>query len=183
MRIDKTLSIFLLCFFLMQFVSAQDKIRKHELGIDIANVLTFLKRNNQSYLINYRYRINENIRIRAGVNLDIGTGNSEGIYPDVRFGFQKDKKEGHWILYMGSDVSYSFFKSNALSGNVSRYGLSPLVGVQYFFNNKISISTEATLNGYLYHNRQKNTFVGDANSTSFRVSIGSIGMMVINYHF
>jgi len=113
----------------------EEKFRKHELGIDIANALTFIKRNTQSYLLNYRYNINKKTGLRFGLNFDISNGESEGTYPDVKVGFQRNRRSKSWVLYYGMDLSYSYFKSNAVPTNTTRVGASPLIGVQYFLIN------------------------------------------------
>lgn len=158
-------------------------VRKHELGIDIANALTFIKRNNQSYLLNYRYNINRKVAFRAGLNFDISNGESEGTYPDIRIGMQASKRSKNWVLYGGIDLSYSYYKSNAVSTNTTRIGASPLVGVQYFFNSRISISTEASLNYYHFFVTNKDSFDPVKHRDYYRIVIGSVGMVVISYSF
>jgi hypothetical protein len=166
-------------------LNAQDiKVRKkHEIGVDAANILTFIKKNNQSYLVNYKYLIKERIKFRAGLNLDISDGKSESINPDLRIGIQKQNENGKWSLFYGLDASFRYFKNNSLDAYQYRYGLAPLFGVQYFIHDKISISTEGTLNFYYFNLRDKNSFDADANSDYFSLSIGSIGMIFIYYHF
>jgi hypothetical protein len=175
----------LIIFFVGGFTaSAQDiTFKKHELGIDVANALTFIKRNTQSYLLNYRYNFDEKIAVRTGLNLDIGNGSSEGIYPDIKVGFQKNRRENHWNIYYGTDLTFSYYKSNAVATKTTRYGISPLVGVQYFFNNRISISTEGSLNFNYYKVKTPGSFDPSANYNYYRIFIGSIGMVLISYHF
>lgn len=163
--------------------SKEKQLKKHEAGIDIANALTFIKRNTQSYLLNYRYNINNKTGLRAGLNLDISNGESEGTYPDIKLGIQKNKRGNSWNLYYGLDFSYSYFKSNAVPTITSRWGASPLIGVQYFFNERISISTEASLNYYHYFVTNTNTFDPIKHRDYYRIVIGSVGMVLISYHF
>jgi hypothetical protein len=158
-------------------------LKKNEAGIDIANALTFIKRNTQSYLLNYRYNLNAKTGLRFGLNLDISNGESEGTYPDVKLGIQQNKRNKSWVLYYGLDFSFSYFKSNAVPTTTSRWGASPLLGVQYFFNPRISISTEASLNYYQYFVTDTNSFSPDKHKNYYRIVIGSVGMAVICYHF
>lgn len=162
---------------------AEGVLKKHEAGIDIANALTFIKRNTQSYLLNYRFNINQKTALRAGLNLDISNGESEGTYPDIKLGIQKNKRNKNWVLYYGLDFSYSYFKSNAVPTVTSRWGASPLLGVQYFFNERISLYTEASLNYYHYFLTNTNTFDPVKHRDYYRIVIGSVGMAVISYHF
>jgi hypothetical protein len=177
--------LILLLIFISAGLNAQDKkgIKKHDIGIDVANVLTFIKKNNQSFLINYKYLIKENLKIRAGVNLELSNGKSETINPDMRLGIQKQKNYGRWSLFYGMDGSFRYFKNNSLAAYEYRYGLAPVFGVEYFIHDKISISTEASLNLYYYNLRDQNSFDADSNSDYYTLSIGSIGMVLLYFHF
>lgn len=159
------------------------RLKKHEVGIDIANALTFIKRNSQSYLLNYRYNFNRKMSARLGLNLDLSNGESDGYYPDVKLGVQRNRRSKSWVLYYGLDLSYSYFKSNAVTTITSRVGASPFLGVQYFFNKRISISTEGSLNYYHYFVTNTNTFDPVKHRDYFRIVIGSVGMVLISYHF
>ena len=163
--------------------SKERPVRKHEVGIDIANALTFIKRNTQSYLLNYRYNINKKTALRAGLNFDISNGESEGTYPDIKLGVQRSRRSKNWVLYYGMDLSYSYFKSNAVTTNTTRWGASPLLGVQYFFNSRISISTEASLNYYHFFVTNKDSFDPVKHRDYYRIVIGSVGMVLISYSF
>ena len=185
-NIQKACSIYLSILLFSGNLYSQDKqpgFKKHEAGIDIANALTFIKRNTQSYLLNYRYNINTKTALRAGLNLDISNGESEGTYPDIKLGIQNNTRSKSWVLYYGLDFSYSYFKSNAVPTITSRWGASPLIGVQYFFNGRISISTEASLNYYHYFVTNTNTFDPVKHKNYYRIVIGSVGMVLIAYHF
>ena len=158
--------------------------KKHELGIDITNTLTFLKKNSQSYLLNYRQFIsNYKYAIRAGLNFDVSTGLSEGYYPDVRLGIQKNKYDKKWNMYYGIDASVAYYKSNAVPTTTTRLGLTPLVGVQYYFNNRVSFSTEAAMIFEHYITHTKNSFDPNNNTRYTRIHVGYIGMFLISYHF
>ena len=176
-------SVVTVCSFKAVGQTQEPLFKKHEAGIDIANALTFIKRNTQSYLLNYRYNPNKKTGLRAGLNLDISNGESEGTYPDIKLGIQKNKRNKSWNLYYGLDFSYSYFKSNAVPTTSSRWGASPLVGVQYFFNERISLSTEASLNYYHFFVTNTNSFDPVKHRNYYRIVIGSVGMAVLSYHF
>lgn len=163
--------------------SADSGFRKHEFGIDITNTLSFLKKNTQSYLLNYRYSISRNVAFRAAANFDVSNNVAEGYYPDFKVGIQKSFIDEKWKPYCGIDVSYSYFKSNATSIVTQRAGISPVIGVQYFFTKRISASTEASLNFYKFRTTNKNSFDPDKTTSYNRVYIGSIGMFLVSYHF
>jgi hypothetical protein len=168
-------------------VTAQDSavtIRRHELGIDITNTVTFLKKNYQSYLLNYRYFFKQNkLALRAGLNLDVSDGQSEGIYPSIKLGIQKNKFDKKWNTYYGADLSFLYYKSNATPTTTTRYGVTPLVGVQFFASKRISVSTEAGINFHRFHIKSKNSFDPVDNTNYNRVNIGYVGMFLVSYHF
>lgn len=179
--------IILVTFFSIKFNAYSQSIileSKHQLGIDITNTLTFLKKNNQSYLLNYKYYFNKyRFAVRAGLNLELSTGESEGYYPDIRIGIQKNKFDENWNKYFGVDLSYSYFKSNTVDITTQRFGITPLIGVEHYFNKRISFSTEAAINFNYFLINYLNTFEPIKTKSYSNVNIGYIGMFVISYHF
>ena len=157
--------------------------KRHEIGIDIANALTFLKRNNQSYLINYGYYLNKKLSFRSGLNFDIGSDDADGIYPSLRAGIQKNMRNDSWNLYYGIDLSFSYSKANAQPKTLTRWGVGPLLGVEYFFHKKLSLATEASLNYYHFKEKDLATFDPIKKRSYYRFLIGSVGMASIKYHF
>jgi hypothetical protein len=158
--------------------------KRHELGVDITNTLTFLKKNSQSYLLNYRYFFLQNrFAARAGLNLDISNGESDGYYPDIKMGIQKNTFDNKWMTYYGIDLSFSYFKSNATPISTKRFGITPFVGVGYFINKRVSFSTEAGINFNKYFLHSKNSFDPVDKTSYSRINIGYIGMFVAGYHF
>lgn len=185
--IVKSLTI-VLCFLILKYkaYSQSDNIiqSKHQLGIDITNTLTFLKKNNQSYLLNYKYYLSKyKYAIRGGLNLELSTGESEGYYPDLKIGIQKNKFDEKWNRYYGFDISYSYFKSNIIDILTQRFGISPFVGVEHFFNKRISFSTEAALNFNYFVINYLKTFEPIKMKTYSNINIGYVGMFVVSYHF
>ncbi|MFB6455842.1 hypothetical protein ACE38W_11280 [Chitinophaga sp. Hz27] len=156
---------------------------QHEIGIDIANVLTFLKKNQQSYMINYKWYYHPKRAVRAGINLELSNERAEGLYPDVRIGHQWGHVIDNFLLYGGADVSIAYNYSNTTTISTWRYGLSPVVGLQYYFTKHISLSTEISLNSYYYKPNDPKSFDPEANDPYYRIKIGSVGMMMISYHF
>jgi hypothetical protein len=158
--------------------------KKHQFGIDVTNTLTFLKKNTQSTLFNYRYTFeNKRISLRSGLNLDLSEGESEGKFYTLRLGFQRNHIEQKWNHYFGADLNCTYFKNNANPVTTITYGISPLFGVEYFFNEHLSLSTEGAVNFNYYTSTNEYTF--DLNKTTdyFRIYLGYVGMMIIHYHF
>ncbi len=156
---------------------------RNDLGIDFANVMTFLKRNNQSYLINYRYRFIDNMALRFGLNLDVSNKKDKGHYTDAMVGVEHRKNKEHWSFYYGLDLSYSYWSSNVQTSNISRYGISPLIGVRYYFSRNFSLSTEAKLNYFYDLYSKPGSFDPNYQRESYQLNIGSVGMVIFSYHF
>ena len=152
-------------------------------GVDVVNLLTFLQKKPESCLLNFRYKLSKRKALRLGINLDISNGKSAGYYPDIRLGIQKNNKNDRWNLYYGVDLSVSYFKSTANPTTSTRIGASPLLGVEYYFNNHISILTEENLNFYQFYDFNPTTFNIDKSTQYFRINVGSVGMVLLMYHF
>lgn len=180
----KVVSIILFVLFFSYSCACQNKdsLLKHEIGIDITNTLSFLKKNSQSYLLNYRYHFSKKSALRAGLNLDISNDDASGIYPSVKLGYQRNQYLEKWNFYYGADLTYSYYKSTAIAVVTQRYGIGPLIGVQYHLSKRISLSTEASINYYQFTVRDKNSFDPEDNRNYWQLSIGSVGMFVISFH-
>jgi hypothetical protein len=187
--IQHKLSIFLILFTLVSysqkaFIKPDTfKINKNEIGIDVANIITFLKKNPQSYLINYKYYFTPKSAFRGALDLDWSSLISLGKYLDTRLGFEFNKQNDNWRLFYGTDFSFSFSKNNLQTIKTYKLGLEPLIGVKYFINKHFSISTEAKLNFYNYFYRDPFSFDTNSNSQNYRIVLGSVGMVILNYYF
>jgi hypothetical protein len=156
---------------------------KFSSGIDIVNTLTFLKKNKESYLLNFRYHLNPHYSLRAGLNIDISAGEALGYYPDIKVGIQRNNLLKKWNWIYGADVSYSYFKSSSSPVETTRIGGACFLGVEYFFNRRISLVTEQSLNFHQFYQYNPDTFELDKSTSYNRLFIGSVGMLIIFFHF
>jgi hypothetical protein len=179
--------IFLIVFLLQCFISLSQSFDsttvKNEIGIDVANALTFIKKNNQSYLINYWYSPTKKTSYRFGLNLDLGTGKSDGKYPSARIGIQKNRRNFSYNFYYGIDFSFAYYEANAQTSSITRIGSSPIIGVEYCLYKNLSVTTEASLNYYIFIEKNNDTFDPIKEQFYHRLIIGSVGMFVIKYRF
>ncbi len=161
------------------------QLYKNELGIDVANVITFLAKRNESYLLMYKYYMSDKNALRLGVNFDYGTATGDGTYVAGRIGYQhnfpliKDK----WLMYIGADLTGFSTSSNFQKNTIRRIGVAPIVGVNYFFSKSFSLSTELSFNFMYTEYRNPDSFDADANADVFDANLGSVGMIVLSYHF
>lgn len=165
-----------------QVSAADSSLLKNEVGIDVANILTFLRKNTQSYLFNYKRHINARQALRFGLNLDLANEKLKGYYSDVRLGYEYKVNRLKWQYFTGADISGAYAKSNLQPNRNYRWGLSPLLGVKYHFSPRFSASSEAKLNFFYSFYRDPGSFDAAANSEDFQINIGSVGMVQINYH-
>jgi hypothetical protein len=166
-----------------EYAYSQDTLcSKHSVGIDFANVITFLKRNNQSYLANYWYNINNQYSIRGALNFDIGTSDADGIYPSLKVGVQKNSRHVKWNYFYGADLSYTYYKGNTIPISNTRYGISSFIGVEYFLSDRFSLNTEISLNCYYTQEKNNSTFSTDNERNYYRAVIGSVGMIILKFN-
>lgn len=158
---------------------------KNEIGIDIANILTFLSKKNESYLINYKRHLSEKHILRSGLNLDWSTAKDGYKGISVRIGYERGYPiiSNYWKLHFGADASFSYRANNFQPNKAIRYGLHPLIGFSYFPVKRFSISTEISLNFFYTDYRNPSSFDHSDNENVFDINIGSVGMLVIHYHF
>lgn len=177
------LNIAAICQITSIFHNDTVRIYKNEIGIDVANILTFLENNPQSYLVNYKHYFKNNNAFRSGLNLDLSSINENGYFIDTRIGYEFGRQYERWRLFYGSDISFFYAKSNLQPNSIYRAGLEPLLGVKFYFSKHFSISTEAKLNINYFVYRNSSSFDPEANTEQCRISIGSVGMVLVNYHF
>jgi hypothetical protein len=156
---------------------------KHEVGVSTAFLSNaiFNSDNASPYLITYKYITGSNaLRIGLGGNYisnnddDENSTLSKDIAYDAAFriGFEKRipiKKR--WLANIGADVSYQvdavervstdFFNGNPTdvtsSFSVTNYGAGLVGGLQFYINDRISLSTETNI---MANFRFNNTLIG-----------------------
>jgi hypothetical protein len=81
------------------------------------------------------------------------------------------------------DLGISYQKFNFQKNTITQYVFSPLIGFRYFISPRFSISTEPKLNVKYLVYRDPNSFSPEANTEQYTVSLGSIGVVLVNFHF
>jgi hypothetical protein len=165
-------------------VASPDRYR-NELGVDVANIITFLSKKNESYLLNYKRRLVGRHALRSALNLEWSTAKDGYKSVRARLGYERSLSpvSACWQLYSGIDASFLRRASNFQQNTATTCGLHPLIGVSYFVVKQFSISTEMNLNVYYTRYRNPASFDPSDNTDAFDVNIGSVGMLVVSYHF
>lgn len=175
--------VFILAVVMPSQLRANDSLR-NEVSIDVANILTFLSLDKQSYLINYRLNLDDKWRLRSGLDFELSNFDDKGLYFDVYAGAdRKIHSTNRFIAYYGIDGSVSLSRPEFQSNRNTRYGISPLIGACFFITRHLSISTEPRLNFFYYRTRNPSSFNPDANSDNYEISIGTVGLLLIGFHF
>lgn len=166
-------------------IAQNNKLYKNELGIDIANVVTFLSKKQESCLINYKRHFSEKSAFRSGLNLDWSNASDGYKSVGIRGGYERSLPvtNSQWRLYFGSDASFTYLARNYMPNSFIRYGLSPLIGFSYFPVQQFSVSTEAGINFQYTDYRNPGSIVPQDNENVFGVNVGYVGMVVVAYHF
>jgi len=158
---------------------------KNSLGVDVANILTFLSKKRESCLINYKHHCTEYYALRSGLNLDWSTAMDGYKSIGIRLGYERNTQmvAQHWKLHYGADALVSYLKRNYMPNTYFRCGISPLIGFSFFPVTQFSLSTEAGINFFYtdYCNPQSN--VPQDNENTLDVNIGYVGMLIVGYHF
>ncbi|MDR1898259.1 MAG: hypothetical protein LBR10_15890 [Prevotellaceae bacterium] len=156
---------------------------KNEIGIDFSYFFSLLHTSEQSYLVNYKRHLTPRHAVRAGLSVDIFSKEENGRFVNFRLGYEKGRPIASWRLFYGMDASYRFTQSNRGGYLTHCYGMEPLLGVRYNFNPHFSLSTELKLNFHYFAYHDLTTFAEQSFTDEFRVYIGSVGMIVVSYHF
>ncbi len=157
---------------------------RNEISIDVANILTFLSKDKQSYLLNYRLKCGDQYRLRSGVDFEQSTLSDKGLYLDAYLGVDKIIYRDHrFSAYFGTDASISLDRPNFQPNRNTRYGISPLIGACFFLTRHLSISTEPHLNFFYDRIRNPDSFDNSANIDAYEINIGTVGLLLIGFHF
>jgi len=160
-------------------------VYKNAMGIDVAYIITLLGKKSESYLLNYKRNLSKRSALRTGLNFEWSTAKDgykgagvrvgyEHIYPIVSY---------HWKIHWGVDASFRYLARNFQPNKSYRYGVSPVAGFSYFPVRRFSISTEVCINFMRTHFRNPESFDPRDNANVWDINIGSVGMLVISYHF
>ncbi|MDR0619701.1 MAG: hypothetical protein LBG17_07385 [Bacteroidales bacterium] len=156
---------------------------KNEIGIDFSYFFSLLHTSDQSYLVNYKRHLTSKDALRTGLSVDVFSKEENGRFVNFKLGYERGKAITSWKLFYGMDASYRFIQSNRGSYLTHCYGIEPLLGVRYNLNKHFSLSSEIKLNFHYFTYYDLTTFAEKSFSDEFRIYIGSVGMILVSYHF
>lgn|GEM_PF-1482312 len=154
---------------------------RNEVGIDIASILTFLSKKSDSYSVYYKRCITEKNTLRTGISMDVGSASDDRISFKCKLGYQRNYpvQNKNWNLFSALDASAYYSGSNYQSNKVMRLGITPVIGVNYYLSPCFTLSSEVGLNLFYTLNRKNNS----VDSNDFEANIGSVGLIIVSYHF
>jgi hypothetical protein len=159
---------------------------KNEIGIDVANIITVLSKKPESFLLNYKRHLTEKNAVRCGFDIEWST--SDDGYKGLRnkIGYERNRavmRNWKWQFSYGTDVSFLYRANNFQSNKTVKGGIHPFIGFAHYFVKQFSIATELNLNFFVSKKIKPNSYDANENKTVFDMSIGSVGMLLICYHF
>ncbi len=186
----RKLLILIVCLFVVTTLHAQDsthtdaRYSKNEVDIDVTSILTFLKKDVQSYAIYYRRSLSPKFRFRTALNFAVSDDNDKGRYIDLSLGIDKSiLKANTYKVYYGTDFFGSYSKGNFQPNQNYKVGAGLFIGATYFLSKRLSISTEPRLNFTYFIYRNPSSFDPSANNETYEIGLGTIGLLIIGFHF
>ncbi len=184
----KTVITAVLCLLSTAVLAKKDTVTfyKHELGLDIANIVSLLvTKKSESKLLIYKFHFNRKNALRTGLNVNWSTDKEEGFKTlGLALGYERKVPiKNKWQLHYGADLSYTYWARNFMPNYYMRYGISPVIGVSYYFTPQFSISTEVGVNFQCTSHRNPKYSLPADNRDVFEVNVGYAGMFVLRYHF
>jgi hypothetical protein len=158
---------------------------KNEIGIDVANIITVLSKKPESFLLNYKRYLNGKNAVRVGLDVEWSTSDDgyKGIKNKVGYEWDRIIINWKWQFRYGTDISFLYRANNFQSNKTIRGGIHPFIGFAHYFARQFSVATELNLNFFCSRQIKSNSFDARENKTVFDISVGSVGMLLVCYHF
>ncbi len=158
---------------------------KNQVGIGISKfVNSAFSSDKNAYNIEYRFRINEKIAYRAGINYEKDSSESGYLEGGIKIGIDKTFRQyDYWNFYYGIDFfgNYSNYKNT--NKDIYSYGISPLLGIQYVISKNFSISIEPSIYVKCVRVIDHATFNPNNTITWTESGLGKLGYIQLNFHF
>ena len=159
--------------------------------------------------IGYRFHFKKSA-IRSRVSFgssnrtqDNGVSNKytySSLFSDVALGYELHLNKGKSQLFYGADLNFNIIKNESKTENTIQdityengssklgYGISPIIGMKYFFTPVISMSTELRFQFENYetvttNKSSQNTEENKTSEKGTEFSVGPKGFVSINFHF
>lgn len=157
---------------------------RNEIGIDVANIVTFLSKKNESCLINYKHHFSEKHALRTGLNLELSSSKDGYNAFKLKGGYQYNFPiSDRWRLYSGVDALLRYQSNNFQPNRSIRYGICPVVGFSFFLDKHFTVSTEISLNFFYTDYQNSASYSPEDNANIWDIHLGSVGMLVVSYLF
>ncbi len=201
----KKILFVVLGIFIFQLINAQDTIsyttKKHEINIGYFNMFNL---NAYYNTVGIGFKCSgKKVALRIGTGFNYYNSNYKStsntnnrkdllITPMIGIEFKQSYKRIN--VFYGSDVRGIIQQeisnsSSSSNSEQSEYGmgLSPFIGIKYFINKRISISTETSFNilysKQIYKFTSPNSPFYESNSKTLSANLSPLGIFSINFHF
>lgn len=158
-------------------------LREHQIGVSPAKVTSILQLPKNSQPLTYKYYTNSHHAFRLGVDgvFESDEGGEQRL--NLALGYERYKVIDSVIYSLGFILDFQHQGRVNIARYYNRYGISPVVSATILLSNAISLSTEIKLD-FLYHLHIDNDafFSSSQTSDQLTISIGSLGLLLINFH-
>jgi hypothetical protein len=158
-------------------------LREHQIGVSPATVTNILQLPKNSQPLTYKYYTNSHHAFRLGVDgiFESEEGGEQRL--NLVLGYERYKVIDSVIYSLGFVFDFQHQGRVDIARYYNRYGISPVVSATVLLSNTISLSTEVKLD-FLYHLHIDNDAFLNSSQTSdqFTVSMGSLGLLLVNFH-
>ncbi len=184
-------------------INAQESYtdKKHEINLGFFNIFNLTE--SPGLGIGYKYHLKKGaIRLNSSFNISNTDYESNNYLSTISYnkykiktGYELHQNINKFQFFYGSDISYNAENEKTenssdyfIEEKTKGYGVSPFVGLKFFINQRVSISSETNVSILFSESKQKITIINSStqtieNSTS-QTEIGLIpfGLITINFH-
>ncbi len=164
---------------------AQEKIFKHQIGINASNFVNMLlESQTNSFDINYVYSFNNKNALRTGFNFYQITTKDGYIDVGTKIGYQKIFiNRQKWLYYYSIDILNSYLYDKNDKKETIKVGVVTSFGISYKISNNFFLTTEPNL--YMIYNifNDYDIFSNEKSKKWFEKGIGNIGHIQLTFIF
>ena len=158
---------------------------KHQVGIGISKFVNSAFSNDKNaYDIEYRYKYNQKISLRAGLSYEKDDSESGFIETGLKVGIDKNLKlYKMWTIYYGIDVMGNYSNYKNIDKDIYSFGLAPFLGIQFNISKNFSVSIEPNIYLKYFIAVDNSTFENKKVQRWSESGLGKLGYIQLNFHF
>lgn len=158
---------------------------KHQVGIGISKfVNSAFSSDKNAYNIEYRYKYDKKIALRAGLSYEKDDSESGFINTGLKIGVDKNlRRYQMWTIYYGVDVMGNYSNYKNIDKNIYNVGIATFLGIQFNLVKNFSISIEPNIYLNYFVVVDNSTFENKKVQRWTESGLGKLGYIQLNFHF